>query len=520
MDTIIDYSAGSLTPAQVRSAGHIGAIRYISPAREPWMTGKGVSRQQADAYRAAKMPWAVVWQYGAGNSVSSDVMRGRAGGLADAKAAKKALQDSGSDYLPVFFAVDFDCTLKQWNSTVVHYFRAACEALGKQRVGIYGHSRVCAWAMEDDVVARVTPTRGLCWVTRSWQFDPKAKDYCVLYQRQHNISQLGTQVDINDVLHPEWGWRAIPKAPAPKPLNVNGITPRHGRRGDPVWMADLFRAWGLKVVEMPGYKDWGVGDFGEIRGVVCHHTAGATTPASYIARNPRLGNQLSSQIHLGRDGVVTLCGVGQAWHAGAGAYGNWLPRDAGNQYTIGIEAVNAGDGSQPWTNVQMDAYRKVCAAICWYLGLHSSRVIGHKEYSSQGKIDPNFDMNVFRRDVQKLIDSANAKPAPQPQPKEPKPVTPPAPNNDVKKAVADALKPLTNDIKDIREQLTGSRGTVLKKDGTIDLDASYKGWKHILGANAKGKGLTLVDAVGALRRDVNALSVRLDDVEKLLKENK
>lgn len=198
------------------------------------------------------------------------------------------------------------------------------------------------------------------------------------------------------------------------------IEPHHGRRGDPVWLPEVLRAFGVEVKELPGWKDWGVGDFDDIRGVACHHTAGANTSAQFIARNPMLGNQLSSQIHLGRDGVATMCGAGIAWHFGEAekpsfpevlrgyvnrkSNGAWKSYTAANARMIAIEAVNAGDGSQPWPQVQMDAYARICAAICWYLGLPVSSVLGHKEGTAR-KIDPNFDMNAFRKSVQKYVNN-------------------------------------------------------------------------------------------------------------------
>lgn len=184
------------------------------------------------------------------------------------------------------------------------------------------------------------------------------------------------------------------------------MKPNPSHRGDPLFLADLLRLWGVKVVEMPGWKDWGNGDFGRIQGVIAHHTGSNATSASYIARNPRLENKLSSQIHLSRDGVATLCGVGVAWHAGKGSYPGW-PTNNANQVSIGIEAVS--DGRSPWPDAQIVAYRKICAAILWYLGYPATplHLLGHKEYSGrvQGKWDPGgIDMNRFRAEVQWWID--------------------------------------------------------------------------------------------------------------------
>lgn len=175
-------------------------------------------------------------------------------------------------------------------------------------------------------------------------------------------------------------------------------------RGDPTWLPDVLRAEGLECDIFDGAFNRGHGDFGEIWGVIAHHT-GSNPPANnpgYIAQHPQLG--LASQLHLSRTGKYTLCGVGIAWHAGSGSYPG-LPTNDANRLTIGIEAEN--NGTEGWSNAQYSAYVKGVAAILRRLGHNSSRVIGHKEWAgaSQGKWDPGgIDMDDFRRDVQTQID--------------------------------------------------------------------------------------------------------------------
>lgn len=184
-----------------------------------------------------------------------------------------------------------------------------------------------------------------------------------------------------------------------------------GWTGDPVWLRDVLRAEGLTVREVPGWLERGHGNMGTLWGVMAHHTGSNNASAESIAFHPELG--LCSQIHLGRDGVVTLCGVGEAWHAGAGSYPG-LGTNNANPVTIGIEAANDGGGPpvQPhrscWPDAQYLAYVKTVAAILRRIGKDSSRVIGHKEWAgrTQGKIDPGgIDMDRFRIDVQNQIDS-------------------------------------------------------------------------------------------------------------------
>lgn len=409
MATVLDYSAKPIPARLIRDSGHLGAVRYISPPREKWMQGKPATADETADFKANALDTAFVWQYG--GAANPDAMRGAEGGKADAEAADKQLKAIKRTGYPVFFAVDFDITLNQWNQTAVNYFKAACEVLGRERVGIYGHSRVCDWAREDGVIGTAGDGKYLMWQTISWSrgaVHPQA----VLLQNVHNVpGPGGVQVDVNQVLHTYWGQHPPGNTPAPKPKeDTPMIKPNPKHRGDPLFLADLLRAWGLKVVEMPGWKEWGNGDFGYIKGVFAHHTGSNSTTPGYIARNPRLNNQLSSQIHLGRDGTVTLCGVGVAWHAGKGSYPGWQTNNA-NWESIGIEAVS--DGRSPWPEAQMVAYRKTCAAILWYLGHRATvdHLLGHKEYSgaAQGKWDPGgIDMTKFRAEVQWWIDNPPA----------------------------------------------------------------------------------------------------------------
>ncbi|MGV0870013.1 glycoside hydrolase domain-containing protein [Corynebacterium kalidii] len=403
MSTVIDFSAAFPSGRAIKAAGHEGVVAYISPAREAWMKAKPLTKGKVDEYKAAGLKIAVVWQYGAGTAATSDVMRGAAGGRSDAEAAQKQLNQIGLAGHPVFFAVDFDITLNQWNATAVEYFKAAAGVLGKHRVGIYGHSRVVHWAMEDGVVATVAPGRVLGWVTRSWSAGATGRDYALLYQRVHNTpGPDGIQIDINDVYHQSWGHQPLTDT-TPETAQLPSVTKRPGWRGDPTWLADALRAFGVKTVEEDGWRTRGNGDFLTIWGAMAHHTGADNTP-TWLIRDGRADLKgMLSQIHLLRDGTAHITGQGVAWHAGKGSH-KGLPTNNANYHTIGIEANSSG--TSPWPAVQLDAYYRACAAICWVLDAPASHVIGHKEYSSDGKWDPGgIDMDAFRRRVQHYIDN-------------------------------------------------------------------------------------------------------------------
>lgn len=187
--------------------------------------------------------------------------------------------------------------------------------------------------------------------------------------------------------------------------------PNHS--GDPLFLPQLLIAFGVKVVEFQGWKNRGQGDFGRIWGVVAHHTGSDNaSPASIAYGHPGLQGLLS-QIHLGRDGTATIVGAGIAWHAGVGSWAG-IQKNNANPVTIGVEA--ASNGTSPWPPQMLDAYARICAAICWYLGHSSLRTIGHKEWAAiQGKWDPGgIDMNQFRAKIQFYIENPPFMPKPAP----------------------------------------------------------------------------------------------------------
>lgn len=104
-----------------------------------------------------------------------------------------------------------------------------------------------------------------------------------------------------------------------------------------------------------------------------------------------------SHLGLGRSGRVYVIAAGLCSHTGR----TFRP-DHGNGFAIGIEAE--GTGTAPWPAAQLDAYAALCAALTLHYGLGVGRVLGHKEIAAPAacKIDPNFDMDEFRRRVARL----------------------------------------------------------------------------------------------------------------------
>ena len=152
-----------------------------------------------------------------------------------------------------------------------------------------------------------------------------------------------------------------------------------------------------------------------------HHTASTCDPdnagadARYIktasGRFPPL-----SQLMLGQDNRVYVTGrqrtgqaePGRASHAGEGVYPG-IPRDQGNAVALGLEVQCSGRHPLATHAITYTTMVRLLASLCRRYTLDPSRVIGHKEYSTTGKIDPLDNMTTIRRDV-----AAALKPQPHP----------------------------------------------------------------------------------------------------------
>lgn len=172
------------------------------------------------------------------------------------------------------------------------------------------------------------------------------------------------------------------------------------------WLPEVLEDAGLKVAEQPGWRNRGRSGMGTVRGVICHHTAGPANgnmPSLGIVTDGRddLAGPLA-QLCLGRDGTFFVVAAGRANHAGPGA---WHDIETGNSSFIGIEAENTGRATDPWPEVQMDAYRRGVAAILKKIGADAEMVCGHKEYALPPgrKPDPTFDMDAFRAGVAAIL---------------------------------------------------------------------------------------------------------------------
>lgn len=175
-----------------------------------------------------------------------------------------------------------------------------------------------------------------------------------------------------------------------------------------IWLTDLADACrdsGLTVIEVPGWRTRTArlhpDGMTAVRGIMWHHTATPRTakgdyPSLTVVRDGRPGvSGPLANLGLGRSGAVLVVAAGRANHAGTGAW----PGLVGGSDTIGIEAESDGSGKD-WTREQLDAMPRLTWALARRYHIPPGRVIAHREWAPQRKIDPaGIDMSTLRAAV-------------------------------------------------------------------------------------------------------------------------
>jgi hypothetical protein len=195
---------------------------------------------------------------------------------------------------------------------------------------------------------------------------------------------------------------------------------------------------GLAVHEHDGWRthnrDSATGrTFGPVVGVLIHHTAGHNDKEICYKGRPDLPGPLCHN-WLGKTDGLWMIGQGRANHAGLvdgdvvaalAAEKSPLPHDDyantdGNDVLYGLEIENLGDGHDPYPAEQYREAVLWATAHCRHHGWSEKSVAGHKEVQP-GKVDPSFDMDVFRADVRKQLAVRPDTPAvPKPTPSRPR----------------------------------------------------------------------------------------------------
>ncbi|HTL14505.1 MAG TPA: N-acetylmuramoyl-L-alanine amidase [Thermomonas sp.] len=120
--------------------------------------------------------------------------------------------------------------------------------------------------------------------------------------------------------------------------------------------------------------------------IVLHATEqGSVAESLDTLRTANSGGPVSAHYLVGDDGAIyQLVAEGaRAWHAGGGRWGTITDL---NSASIGIEIDN--DGSEPFTEAQVDALLRLLADLCGRLDIARAQVIGHADLAPTRKRDP------------------------------------------------------------------------------------------------------------------------------------
>ena len=147
LGVLLDYAAGVISASDIRAAGALGAIRYVSDRRPggAWMLGKPIQLPEArDLYHNGLK---IVSCYQYGKQDSADWLGGQNAGVAHAKRGWQLHVAAGGSYgAPIYASIDDDPTYEQYKQQVAPYLRGWEAVLGHQRVGIYANSKTIEWA--------------------------------------------------------------------------------------------------------------------------------------------------------------------------------------------------------------------------------------------------------------------------------------------------------------------------------------------------------------------------------------
>lgn len=197
---LFDYAAGVLSAADIKAAGGLGAIRYVSDRRPgaQWMLGKPMLLEEARELYAAGLK--IVSNYQFGKSSTADWLGGQAAGVTHAKRGWELHTAAGGPVAaPIYASIDDNPSYEQYKQQVAPYIRGWESVLGHQRVGIYGNSKTIEWALQDGLGAWFWQHN---WGTPKGVVHPAAH----LHQFEIDARQVaGVGVDLNNILKPQFG---------------------------------------------------------------------------------------------------------------------------------------------------------------------------------------------------------------------------------------------------------------------------------------------------------------------------
>ena len=200
LGTLLDYAAGVIPASQIRAAGAVGSIRYVSDRRPGgnWMLGKPIQVAEARDLHSNGLKIVSCYQFGKGNS--SDWLGGANAGLQHAKRGMELHTAAGGPPgAPIYASIDDDPSYEQYKSQIAPYLRSWESVIGHERTGVYANSKTIDWALHDGL--------GCCFWQHNWG-SPKGYAHPAANLHQVEIDKRsvgGIGVDINEILKPQFG---------------------------------------------------------------------------------------------------------------------------------------------------------------------------------------------------------------------------------------------------------------------------------------------------------------------------
>lgn len=176
----------------------------------------------------------------------------------------------------------------------------------------------------------------------------------------------------------------------------------------PAAVADARREVALPIVELASPHQDDRPATATIDTIVVHdtETPGVTEARTIVNwfQHPR--SLVSAHYIIGKRGEVVQCVPDErrAWHAGPSKLEG---RERVNDFSIGIELVNAQTGRDPFTEAQYRSLALLTADLVERHGIPLSRLVGHRHVTNYPTVkrDPadNFDWARYRRDVARTL---------------------------------------------------------------------------------------------------------------------
>ncbi len=198
--TLVDYSGGVPAAAAIKSAGHIGVVRYVSDRRPgaEWMKGKPLRASEVDALLAAGLEIVSCYQYGKAGTADW-----RGGLEAGKRHAERGIElhraAGGPDNRPIYTSIDDKPTAVEFATMVAPFLIGWQSVAGRENTGVYANSPTID-------LARAAGLGSFYW-QHNWG-TPKGVVNAAAHLHQFEIDKRhidGVGVDLNNALKADYG---------------------------------------------------------------------------------------------------------------------------------------------------------------------------------------------------------------------------------------------------------------------------------------------------------------------------